>query len=385
LLRLASQTALRQPVTYVVIVSIAGVVAILCLFMAISRGLSSTMIGAGRDDRAIVLGRDADVEITSGFDTAAVAIVRNAPGVLTDDRRRPLVSGEFVRLLNVRGDDGKTSTYVVRGVGELQWTVRPELRIVQGRQFRTGAYELVVGSSVSDGTGLRVGDQIKLRGADWTVSGVFSSDGATVRDSELLADVATLQSLYNLPIFNSATVRLKDAESFDSFRAAVSTDPRVAMDAYREREFYLLQAARSTALLRFVTYSVGALMALGALFAAINAMHTAVRVRIREIATLRAIGFAAGSVIAAVLIESLAFAALGGMIGAVAAWGLVNGSTMNVLLAGSIQNEMTFKLAVTPENIIVGFVLALAIGLLGGLPGAVRAARLQVVDALRRL
>ena len=258
--------------------------------------------------------------------------------------------------------------------------VRPEIEIVAGRPFEPGLRELLVGrGALAEFGGLDIGDEVALRDGRWTVVGVFAS-GGDASESSLLADAATLLSAYQRTAVTSVTVRLESPSSFDEFKAALTTNPTLSVSVEREPEFYRRQSQEANQVFGLVGLAVGVFMGLGAVFAALNTMYSAVSARTREIATLRAIGFGAGGVVVSVLVEALALSLLGALVGGTIAWTLFSGNT--VTLGGSVSS-VVFEMRITPPLLGAGVLLACAVGLVGGAFPALRAARLPVATALR--
>jgi putative ABC transport system permease protein len=238
----------------------------------------------------------------------------------------------------------------------------------------------VVGrGALAEFAGVAIGDEVALREGRWTVVGVFES-GGDANESSLLADAATLLSAYQRTAVNSVTVRLESEHAFDAFKAALTTNPTLSVSVERETEFYQRESQEANTVFGLVGMAVAVFMGLGAIFAALNTMYSAVSVRAREIATLRAIGFGGGSVVVSVLAEALVLAMIGAAIGAAISWLMFNGNT--VTLGGSVSS-IVFEMRVTPALLGLGVLLACAVGLVGGLLPALRAARLPVASALR--
>jgi putative ABC transport system permease protein len=269
----------------------------------------------------------------------------------------------------------------MRGVGLKLAEVRPELKIVSGKMFRPAVRELIAGiGAAKQFRGLTVGSVLRLRNADWTVTGIFSSNG-DVHESELMADVDTVGSSIERNGYSSAVGLLSSAAAFTAFKDSLTSDPQLKVDVQREREYYAKQSAGLTKTINIVGTTVAVIMAIGAMFGALNTMYSAVAARGLEIATLRAIGFGAFPVLFGVMIESLLLSLLGGVIGASLAWLFFNGHTVSTL--GAAFAQVVFQLTVTRALIITGIIWACIIGLLGGFFPALRAARLPVAEALR--
>jgi len=371
----------RMGSSSVIVIGIAGVVAVILSVFALTRSLSDALLATGSPDRAIVLRGGATGEISSTLLVDAVATIKDSPGIARAPDGGAAASAELVAAVNLlRKEDGARAGLVVRGVDPAMMAVRPELEIVEGRAFTPGLRELIVGrSAFTEFEGVAIGDEISLREGRWTVVGVFES-GGDAHESSLMTDAPTLLSAYQRTAVNSVTVRLESAAAFDDFKAALTTNPTLSVSVERETDFYRRESAEAQQVFGLVGMAVGVFMGLGAIFAALNTMYSAVSARTREIATLRAIGFGAGGVVVSVLVEALILALLGAAVGAAIAWVSFNGNT--VALGGSISS-IVFKMQVTPALLGTGMALACAVGFVGGLFPALRAARIPVATALR--
>lgn len=372
----------RAGTSSVIVIGIAGVVAVMVSVLAMAVGFQQTANGNGRADRAIVLRGGSNAELSSAITRDNAQTILDAAGVLRDADDKPVGSAEAVVIVNLpTAADGSDANVTLRGVGGNGFKLRPELKLVEGRMFEPAVRELIVGRSAQQQfRGLSVGSTIAFRDSDWTVVGAFETGGDT-HESELLADNETVLSAYRRNGFQSVTVMLEDADAFTAFKDTLTTDPTLTVDVSREPEYYAKQSAQLVTVLNFLAYFVGGIMAIGAMFGALNTMYSAVSTRSVEIATLRALGFAATPVVISVLIEALVLAALGGALGAALAWLFFNGNVVNTL--GQNFSQIVFRLSVTPVLVVTGIVMALAIGFLGGLFPAIRAARLPIVEALR--
>lgn len=368
----------------VIVVGIAGVVAVLISVLAMATGFKRTVVATGRDDRAIVLRGGSDSELASSLSREVTLTVMDAPGIRRDAAGKPMASAEAVVVVDMpkkSNDSGANVT--VRGVGAAGLAVRPEIHLVAGRVFQRGLRELIVGNGAqAQFKGLDVGSHIALRGSDWTIVGAFASNGDS-HESELLADAETVLSAYRRNLYQSVVVLLDSKDSFTAFKSSLTTNPQLSVDVMREHDYYAQQSRRMSTVLAFVAYVVGGIMAVGALFGALNTMYSAVSVRSREIATLRAIGFGASAVVLSVLIEAMLLSVVGAMIGAGLAWVFFNGNVVSTL--GSNFTQVVFRLAVSPSLVVLGIVWACAIGIVGGSFPAIRAARLPVAAALRAI
>jgi putative ABC transport system permease protein len=373
----------RLAASLVVVIGVAGVVGVLVAVLGMATGLSRTFADTGDPSRAIVLHKAADSEGLSNVEFDWLGPIEDAPGVLRGPHGELAASPEYIVGLNLPklSGDGEASV-TVRGTSAAAFLVHPEWRIVAGRMFRPGLREIVVGSSAAgEFSGLDIGRHVELGSNDWTVVGRFTSGGDS-HDSEILADVRTLISAFNWGAYSSVTVRLDSPASFDRFRAALLANPSLEIDVDREQEYYQGQAKQISGLLYIVSTVVAAIMAIGAVFTALNTLYSAVAARTTEIATLRAIGFGAAGVVVSVLAEALLLSVLGALLGAGVAWLLFNGNPLSTG-GGEFDSQVMFKLLVGPSLVGAGIGWACAIGLLGGLLPAIRAARLPVAVALR--
>ena len=373
----------RLGASSVIVIGIAGVVAVLVSVLAMGAGFQHTLADGGRDDRVIILRGGSDAELSSNLTRTDIDTIGNAPGLAKDADGKALLSSELVVVVNVpKVDTGTDANVTMRGVGLKLAEVRPELKIVSGKMFRPAVRELIAGVGAAKlFRGLTVGSVLRLRNADWTVTGIFSSNG-DVHESELLADVDTVGSSMERSGYSSAVGLLSSAGAFTVFKDSLTSDPQLKVEVQREREYYAKQSAGLTKTINVVGTTIAAIMAIGAMFGALNTMYSAVAARSLEIATLRAIGFGAFPVLLGVMIESLLLSLLGGAIGASLAWLFFNGHTVSTLGAAAFA-QVVFQLTVTQPLILTGILWACVIGLLGGFFPALRAARLPVAEALR--
>jgi putative ABC transport system permease protein len=372
----------RMGASSVIVIGIAGVVAVLVSVLAMGAGFRHTLADTGRPDRVIILRGGSDAELNSNLTRTDIATISNAPGIVKDASGKALLSSELVTVVNVpKIDTGTDANVTLRGVGLKLAEVRPELKIVRGRMFRPAVRELIAGvGAAKQFRGLNVGNVLHLRNADWTVTGVFTSNG-DVHESELLADVDTVGSSVERNGYSSGVALLTNPAEFTRFKDALTTDPQLKVDVQREPDYYAAQSKQLTQIINVVGKTVAIIMAIGAMFGALNSMYSAVAARGLEIATLRAIGFGALPVLLSVMIEALLLSLIGGTIGASLAWLFFNGHSVSTL--GGAFAQVVFQLTVTPALIITGIIWACIIGLLGGFFPALRAARLPVAEALR--
>lgn len=372
----------RLGASSVIVIGIAGVVAVLVALLALAHGLQETLRGTGNADTAIVLRGGASAELDSGLSREAATLILQAPGVARDGSGQPLGSAEVVVVVNVPKKSNDSEANVeVRGIGTQAWAVRPNMQIVAGRRFEPGLREIVVGQGARQQfAGLEPGSTINLNGQQWQIVGAFATGDA--HESELVGDAETVATTYRRNGFQSVTVRLASPQAFDELKAALGSDPRLKVDVRTTREYYTSQSQGLSKVIRIVGIVIAAIMAIGAVFGALNTMYAAISARAREVATLRAIGFGSTPVLVAVVLEAMLLALLGGVLGALIAWVLFNDYAVSTL--GANFSQVVFRFDISPALLGTGMRWALAIGLIGGLLPAVRAARLPVTTALRQ-
>ncbi|WP_395625199.1 ABC transporter permease [Thermomonas sp.] len=371
----------RWGASLVIVVGIAGVVGVLVAMLAMGEGFKATLASTGSTGSAILLRAGSQAETNSVIRRDQVPLLATLPGIARGTDGRPLASPELSQVVNLPTmAEGTDANVQFRGVGPAGWMIRPQLEIVQGRRFTPGMREIVVGAGTHQQfRGLEVGNQLKLANQLWTVVGRFKSGDS--HDSELWADADVLGPAYQRSAFQSVTVKLDGKDGLARLKAALAADPRLKLDIETTRDYYGRQSEGLTRLIRILGTVIGGIMAIGAVFGALNTMYAAVAGRAREIATLRALGFRGLPVVAAVMLETMLLALLGGLLGAALAWLLFNGYTVSTL--GQNFSQVVFQFRVSPELLWTGLKWALGIGLVGGLFPALRAARVPVSEALR--
>jgi putative ABC transport system permease protein len=375
----------RWASSLVAILGIAGTVAVFVAMLALARGFKATIVSSGLPQNAIVQQAGADSEMTSAILLEKVRIVEDLPQVVRqgDDG---LVSAEVVVIaaLPLRGTDSDANVQM-RGVSQRVLQVRDNVRIVQGRFLRQGLYEIVAGSNaVKSYQGLDLGATVRIGPGTWTVVGIMNAGGSAF-DSEIWADADVLNGNYARPagVFQSVTARLRSADAFPAFEKAVKGDQRLEMQASREQEYYASQSTLVTTLITVLGGMVAAVMALGAVIGALNTMYSAVAERSREIAVLRALGFRGSSIILSFLVESVWIALLGGLLGCLVVLP-VNGITTGTINWQTFSH-LSFAFRITPDLLVLGVGFALLMGVVGGVPPAIRAARANVATTIRAL
>ncbi len=369
----------------VIVIGIAGVVGVLVALLAMAQGFGITLKATGKADRVMFLSAGVTAELSSVLGPDVVPILRELPGIARDAEGKPLASAELMVITELQRGSGAQRASVnvsLRGVEPAGLKLRPEVQLIEGRWFTPGLREIVVGKAAANQfEGVKLGAVLKFRGSDWTVVGTFSADG-DAHESEMWTDANTARSAFGRGNSASSIVaQMTSAAAIEQIKAAVKADPRLQVDAAPELDYFASQSKQFTTQIGVLTGVVSAIMAIGALFGALNSMYSAVSTRQIEIATLRAIGFGGLPVVISVLAEAMILAASGGVLGGIIAYVLFN--NMSVSTLGSNFTQVAFNFAVTPALMQKGLFWALMIGLLGGLPPALKAARQPVVEALR--
>jgi putative ABC transport system permease protein len=375
----------RWTSSIVAVLGIAGTVGVFVAMLSLARGFRATLVASGSADNAIVMRAGATAEMMSGIKLEDVKILQDAPGV-GRNADGPLVTSEVVVVAPFPLQTTGTNANVqVRGVSGNVLTIRKNIKIAQGRMFQPGLAELVVGKNASTSySGLTLDNTVKFGGGHWKVVGIFDAGGSSF-DSEVWCDARVLDDVYKRPsnIFQSATIHLSSADAFEQFKDAVTSDRRLNLDVSREIDYYAKQSIRMTQLITILGGLVAFVMAIGAVFGALNTMYSAVAERGREIATMRALGFGGGAVVFSFLVEALLISFVGGALGCLAVLPL-NGLTTGAMNWQTFSH-LAFAFRITPGLLVGGVIFALLMGLLGGLPPAMRAAWRPVAVALREL
>jgi putative ABC transport system permease protein len=375
----------RWTSSIVAVLGIAGTVGVFVAMLSLARGFRATLVSSGSPDNAIVMRAGATSEMMSGIKLEDIKILQDAPGV-AHASEAPLVTSEVVVVapfpLKSTGTDANVQ---VRGVSANVLTIRRNVKITQGRMFQPGLAELIVGKNANSSySGLTLGNTVDFGGGHWQVVGIFDAGGSSF-DSEVWCDARVLDDVYKRPtnIFQSATVHLTSPDSYQQFKDAVTSDRRLNFDVTREIDYYAKQSTTMTRLITILGGLVAFVMAIGAVFGALNTMYSAVSERGREIATMRALGFGGGAVVFSFLVEALLISFIGGVIGCLAVLPL-NGLTTGAMNWQTFSH-LAFAFRITPVLLLGGIIFALLMGLLGGLPPAMRAAWRPVAVALREL
>ncbi len=375
----------RWTSTIVAVLGIAGTVGVFVAMLSLARGFKATLVASGSPGNALVMRAGSSSEMMGGITLDSVRVVQDAPGVARD-ANGPLVTQEVVGVapfpLISTGTDANVQ---VRGVSPNVLTIRPFAKIIEGRMLTPGLSEMVVGKNASKSyAGLTVGNTLRFGGGQWKVVGVFDAGGSSF-DSEVWCDAHILAQVLKRPdnIFQSATVHLTSPAAFQQFKDNLIADPRMNVDVWREVDYYAKQSTNMTRLITVLGGLVAAIMAIGAVFGALNTMYSAVSERGREIATMRALGFSSWNVILSFLFEALLISFVAGVLGCLVVLPL-NGLTTNAMNFQTFSN-LAFAFKITFDLLLMGIVFALVMGVLGGLLPAVRAAIRPVAVALREL
>ena len=366
-------------------VGIAGVVAVFVGVLSIAAGFRAAMSVSGADDVAIVLRSSANTEMTSGLSREEARLIADSLG-LARNADGPLASAELFVIINLpKRSTGTDANVPFRGVEKAAFAVRGDVKIIQGKHFELGRNEVIVGAGAARAfAGLDVGSQLQIGQNQWKIVGVFTGGGGAA-ESEMWTDAAVIQPAYQRgDSFQSVYAKLSSAGAFQEFKDSLTTNPRLKVKAVRQTEFLADQSSMLTAFIQNFGVFIAAMMALGALFGALNTMYSAVAARTREIATLRALGFGSSPVILSVMFESLALALMGGMVGAAAAYFAFDGfkaATIN----WQTFSQIAFAFAVTPQLLVSAIIWAVVIGLIGGFFPAIRAIRMPIATALREM
>jgi putative ABC transport system permease protein len=375
----------RWTSTIVAVVGIAGTVGVFVAMLSLARGFKATLVSSGSADNALITRAGATSEMTSGVTIDSVKIIQDAPGIARG-AEGPLVTPEAVLMAPIPlRSTGTDANVELRGVAPNVFAIRSNVKIIEGRMFRPGLSELVVGKNArATYSGLTLGSTIGLGSARWQVVGIFDAGGSAF-DSEVWGDGHLLNSAYNRPdtISQSVTVHLVSPAALQQLKDSLTTDPRLNVDVIREIDYYSKQSTRMTQLITILGGFVAAIMAIGAVFGALNTMYSAVAERGREIGTMRALGFNSGNVVLSFLVEALLISFVGGILGCLAVLPL-NGLTTSTINFQTFSN-LAFAFKITFDLLWMGVVFALVMGVLGGMPPAIRAASRPVAAALREL
>ncbi len=375
----------RWTSTIVAVAGIAGTVGVFIAMLSLAHGFKATLVASGSADNALITRAGATSEITSGVSIDSVKVIQDAPGIARGTEG-PLVSAESVLMAPIPlRSTGTDANVMFRGVSPNVLTIRNKVKIIEGRMFTPGLTELIVGKNArSTYSGLTLGSKIGLGSAQWQVVGIFDAGGSAF-DSEVWGDPHLINGAYKRPdtFSQSVTVHLTSPAAFQQLKDSLTGDPRLNVDVTREIDYYAKQSTRMTTLITRLGGFVALIMAIGAVFGALNTMYSAVAERGREIATMRALGFSTLSVLLSFLFEALLISLAGGILGCIAVLPL-NGLTTSTMNFQTFSN-LAFAFKITFDLLLMGILFALVMGVLGGLLPAIRASIRPVAVALREL
>ncbi|MGC3964702.1 MAG: ABC transporter permease [Rhodocyclaceae bacterium] len=357
------------------------VVFVFTAVLMLEAGLRSTLVDTGRADNVMVIRAASETEIQSVLDLTQSAIISTQPHIARDEAGRALLSKESVVLISLTKKGGGPANVSIRGTHEIGLSLRPQVKIIEGRMFRPGSSEIVVGRSIRDGfEGVALGQSLRFARRDWQVVGIFDA-GKTGFNSELWGDAEQMMQSFRRTAYSSILFQLDSASAFDTVKKSLQDDRRLTVDVKRENQFYADQSKVMAGFISILGMTLSIIFSIGAVIGAMITMYAAVASRTAEIGTLRAIGFRRGNILLAFLIESLLLSLCGGLAGllAASAMQLVSVSTMN----WQTFSELAFSFTLTPRIVITSLAFSLFMGFLGGVLPAWRAARLKIVDALR--
>jgi putative ABC transport system permease protein len=376
---------LRWSSSLVAVLGIGGVTLVLVALLSIAAGFRVALEGSGSDDVAMLMRAGSTNELSGGFGADTVTVVADAPGIARFEGK-PVMSPELYVLVDgkMKGKDASTNL-PLRGVSPMAGKVRKNFKLVEGRMFREGTNEVIVGDGVvKQYDGLEVGKVVRWGATDWTVVGRYTDQGG-IAESEVWGDTRVVQQAWRRGnSFQSIRAKLTDKSAIKTLKDALSKDPRVRLSIQTERDFYVDQQKLMSTIINNVGWTLAIMMGIAALFAALNTLYNAVAQRVREIATLRALGFGGMPVVISVLAEAIILGAVGGLIGGLLAFVFLNGMTSSTMNWSSFS-QMTFAFTVTPKLVLTGIIYGLILTFIAGILPGIRAARMPITSGLREL
>jgi ABC-type lipoprotein release transport system permease subunit len=374
--------ATRKMTTVLTAGGLALVVYVFATVLMLDEGLRKTLVDTGSFDNVLVVRRAAETEVQSGVEREQAAVAESQPELAVGAGGARMVSKETVVLISlIKRATGKPSNVVIRGVGPQAFALRPQVKIVRGRTFRPGSAEIIAARSIAERfEAAGIGERLRFGGREWTVVGLFDGGGSGF-DSEIWGDGEQLMQAFRRNVYSSVIARLADPDSFDTLKTRLESDPRLTLEAKRETVYYAEQSEQLSSFIRYLGITLSVIFSSGAIIGAMITMYASVASRTPEIGTLRALGFRRRAILWAFLLESLLMGAIGGAVGVALAslmqW--VSFSTTNF----QTFSELAFSFTLTGRIVASSMAFALLMGLLGGFLPATRAARLNIVDALR--
>jgi ABC-type antimicrobial peptide transport system permease subunit len=386
----------RRLTTALTAAGLALVVFVFAAVLMLDEGLRKTMVTTGEYDNVVLIRRSAETEVQSVVARDQASIASSHPAVALGRDGQPLASRETVVLISLdkRGAEGagdrrggdrrggdRRSNVLIRGVGPQAQALRPQVRMVSGRMFGPGSSEIIAGASVARRfVGAGIGETMRFGQREWTVVGLFEA-GNSGFDSEIWGDADQLMQAFRRPVYSSVVLKLADSEQFERYKRDVEADPRLTLEAKREQVFYSDQTRALSTFISILGLSLSVIFSIGAVIGATVTMYASVANRVTEIGTLRALGFQRRSILAAFLAESLLLALVGGVAG------LAFASLMQLMSFSTTNfqsfSELAFGFTLNAAIVVQSLLFALAMGFVGGFLPALRAARMEIVDALR--
>lgn len=372
----------RRMTTFLTASGMALVVFVFAATLMLTDGLQKTLMETGSPDNAIVIRKGSQSEVQSGVERFQANLVESQPEVAMGTDGKRLLAKELVVLINLpkRGSN-KPANVVIRGTSPASLTLRPQVRIVEGRFPNPGSAEIMAGGSIARRfQGAGIGEHLRFAMRDWTVVGIFDA-GTSGFNSEIWGDVDQLMQAFRRPVYSSMLFRLSDKGGFERFKERIESDPRLTVETKRETRYYLDQSEAMSKFLNILGITLTIIFSLGAIIGAMITMYASVANRVAEIGTLRALGFQRSSILAAFLSEALFLGLIGGLAGLFCAsfMQLITISTMN----WSTFSELAFSFRLTFSTVLKSLAFSLVMGLAGGLVPSLRAGRMKIVDALR--
>jgi putative ABC transport system permease protein len=372
----------RRLTTVLTASGMALVVFVFSAILMLAAGLQKTLVETGSHDNVVVIRKASASEVQSGIERKQASIVETEPEIATSGEGVPLVSKEMVVLIGLpKRESNRQSNVVIRGITDRSLTLRPQVKLIEGRMPRSGSTEIIAGLSIAKRfKGGNLGETLRFGMRYWTIVGVFDA-GNTGFSSEIWGDVDQLMQAFRRPVYSSVLFKLRDSSRFDVVKKRIDGDPRLTLEAKRETTYYLEQSEAMAKFLRILGISLTIIFSLGAIIGAMITMYTAVATRVGEIGTMRALGFQRKSILAAFLMESLFLGLTGGLAGLFFAsfLQLITISTLNF----QTFSELAFSFSLTPGIIVKALSFALIMGFVGGVLPAIRAAHMNIVDSLR--
>jgi putative ABC transport system permease protein len=372
----------RRLTTFLTAAGMALVVFVFASILMLAQGLQKTLVDTGSPDNVVVIRKSSATEVQSGIDRAQAAVVEMDTQVAVGPDGKMLLAKEVLVLITLpKRGSGKNSNVAIRGVSDASLTLRPQVKLIEGRMPRSGSTEIIAGRSTARSfKGGDIGETIRFGSREWTVVGIFDA-GNTSFNSEIWGDADQLMQAFRRPVFSSVIFRLRDPSEFESLKERIETDPRLTLEAKKEIQYYLDQSQMMAKFLRILGISLTTIFSLGAIIGAMITMYAAVAGRVGEIGTMRAIGFQRTSILICFLLESVTIGLAGG------AAGLFFASFLQLMTVSTVNfqtfSELAFTFTLTPAIAVSAIAFALVMGLVGGVLPAVRASRLNIVDALR--